>query len=337
MNSIRRPRPTALAWASALALAAVLSACGGGGGDGDDAGPPGTIDLSLANRDTAAHAAAAAALGLGGTDQLLNTASASTLVQREVAQALRGLRERPLGLIGPIDEPCLVSGISRMTIDDTNNNGYADLNELVTIQFIQCKDSADETVDGGIGVTLTQMSSESSFGGNITLDALTVVLASANQQHSTRLDGPMRMTYTESSPTVASFRLTASAPVTVTVSTPVFNDAVTLSAGFMQEAEIDVAALPPSGATTTPGRTTTRSSGRIASQAAGGEVTVVTTQPLVQYLVDPFPRSGRVDISGRTGSVGIQTLSTDEVQIDLDSNGDGAVDATTLQRWDWLI
>ena len=330
--SRRLNRSNKLAWASALALAAALSACGGGGGD-DDSGPPGTIDLSVANRDTVAHAVVAGAIGLGGTDVAVSGAG-SAAAQRQLAQSLRAVRERALAIAEPLDMACTVSGLTRTTVDDRDNDGLPSVGDVMTLQFLQCKDSVEDTIDGTTTITITQFS-DSGFAGSMQQTALAMVREDGGQQHSVTLNGAMQMTYSESSET-GTLRLVASGPVVATVSTPVFADTITLMSGYTQQTVVDTQAAPPTGGVT-PGRSSTTTAGRIASQAAAGEVTVATVDAIVQYADDEFARTGALEVTGRTGSLRITALSPTDVRLDLDSNGDGTVDATTTQRWDWLI
>ena len=332
--SSRITRSNRLAWASAVALAAVLAACGGGGGDGDDSGPPGTIDLTVANRDTVAHATAAGAMGLGGADRVVSVGG-SVATQRHVAQALRTTRERPLGVVGPINEPCLVSGSTITSLDDRDNDGVPSPGDALTIQFVQCKDSVEETVSGTMSLTITQLR-DTALGGSLRQDAFSVVREDAGQQHALTLTGTMQLSYTESSPDAATLRLVADGAVRANVSTPIFTDVVTLADGYVQESVIDLSVPPPPGSFT-PGRVSTTSSGRMNSQAAGGDVTVATTTPIAQYSDDEFPRAGVLLVTGRTGTLRISALSTVEVQLGLDTDGNGTTDVTTLERWDWLI
>jgi hypothetical protein len=331
--SRRLNRSNKLAWASALALAAALSACGGGGGD-DDSGPPGTIDLSIANRDTVAHAVVAGAIGLGGADAVVSGAG-SVAAQRHLAQSLRAVRERALGIIGFPDEACAVSGLTRTSLDDRDNDGLPSSGDVMTLQFLQCKDSVDETTDGTTTITITQFDA-SGLAGSMQQSALAMVREDGGQQHAVTLNGTMQITVSMSNPAVPTLRLVATGPVVATVSTPVFADTITLMSGYTQQTVVDTQAAPPTGGVT-PGRSSTTTAGRIASQAAAGEVTVATVDAIVQYADDEFARTGALEVTGRTGSLRITALSPTDVRLDLDSNGDGTVDATTTQRWDWLI
>lgn len=334
MSSRGRFRLHPIAGAGVLALAAVLAACGGGGGSDRDDVPAGTIDLTVANRDTVAHAAAAGAMGLGGADLVLSS-GASAASTRQLAQSLRSARERALGIIGPTVEPCAVSGSIVTTLDDRDNSGTMSVGDVMTMQYQQCKDSADETVDGRAVLTLTQLLSNG-MRGTMVQDPMAIVRDDGGQRHSNSMSGTMQITYTESSASVATLRLVGDGPNVAVVSTPVFADRVTLADGFVQETVFDTAAAPPPGGVM-PGRISTTTSGRIASQVAGGDFTVATTDPIVQYSDDAFPRAGSLRLIGRKGTLGITAVSASDVRLDLDAESDGTVELSTLQRWDWLI
>jgi hypothetical protein len=334
MSNRSRFRLVPLARACALTLAAVLTACGGGGGGGNDSGPPGSIDLSVANRDPVAHAAVAGAMGLGGADQVV-ASGASAVAPRQLAQSLRAVRERALGIVGPVTEPCAVSGSIVTSLDDRDNNGAMSVGDVMTMQYVQCKDSFEETVDGRTALTLTQVLSNG-IRGTMVQDPMTMVRDEGGQRHSNSMSGTMQITYTESSSSVGTLRLVCDGPNVAVVSTPVFADTVTLADGYLQESVFDTVAPPPPGGVL-PGRISTTTSGRIASQVAGGDFTVATTDPIVQYTDDAFPRAGSLRITGRKGTLGITAVSATDVRLDLDAESDGNVELSTLQRWDWLI
>jgi len=42
-------------------------------------------------------------------------------------------------------------------------------------------------------------------------------------------------------------------------------------------------------------------------------------------------------IRGRSGITCLQVLSTQQVQVDLDANGDGSLESSTPRSWDWLF
>ena len=119
------------------------------------------------------------------------------------------------------------------------------------------------------------------------------------------------------------------------VTTPVYSDTVTLLDGYTVDSNYDRTALPPGG--TVAGRTTSSASGKVASASAGGFVLVQTVEPIVQYDIDAYPRSGRLTAVGNTGSVQVTVLSTTQVRIELDADGNRSYEASKLVAWDQLL
>ena len=117
--------------------------------------------------------------------------------------------------------------------------------------------------------------------------------------------------------------------------TPGFSDTITLRAGYTIDSAYDSAVLPPGG--TVAGLTSTTASGQVASASAAGYVTVRTLQPMLQYDVDANPRSGQFEAVGKTGSLQATVLSTTQVQIDLDADGNGVFDASKVVLWSDLF
>jgi hypothetical protein len=152
---------------------------------------------------------------------------------------------------------------------------------------------------------------------------------------SASLDGGFNLTYTEPTSTTSVTRITVPNQLAMGATTPAYTDTVTLLDGYVVESTYDSQALPPGG--TTPGRTSSTATGPVASVAAGGFVRVTTLEPLVQYDVDDYPRSGRFEAVGVTGKLRATVLSVTQVQIELDANGDNTFEQTTTLPWTQLL
>jgi hypothetical protein len=122
--------------------------------------------------------------------------------------------------------------------------------------------------------------------------------------------------------------LSADGPVTALVLTHLpFDDTVTLQSGFIQGTTHDYSL----------GRSTSTLTGVMESATAGGSFAVSTLTPVELYDADRYPRAGAVQMRGSTGVMNLQILSTEQVQVELDANGDGIFESSTPQTWEWLF
>jgi hypothetical protein len=328
-----------------LALVTVAAGCGGGGG-GSDA--PGSVDVTPANQDQLARAAAIAAYGAfaGGALPVAGASgadrapapAASTRVAAVPAGAwtlslamLR--RERRTALLGPIQEPCAVSGSAAATLDDRDDNGVASVDDVLSVTFNACSDSVGEMMNGTLAMLLRSVSTTPrlSFEAAATMTALSFTLPG----HTARYDGDLALSYAETSATTETTRTVVEDRLEVRATATNYSDTFTLRAGHTIVSVYDAAALPPGGSV--PGLTTTTADGSVASASAGGYVAVTTLAPLLQYDVDAFPRSGHLDVVGKNGSLQLTVLDAGRVRIDLDANGDGAFDQSKTVDWDWIF
>jgi hypothetical protein len=338
-------REWAVGLAGGTAIALLLAGCGGGG-DGD--GPPiGSVDVTQANQDQLARAAAASAQGgfVSGNLLLAGSAGQSPLSLAGTARkallqtALSGSglarlgRARVTGVLAAVDQPCIVSGSASITLDDRDNSGAASPGDVVTAVFNTCSDIANEAVDGTLTLTLNAITTSPafSFSSSAVITALTLTLPG----HSARYDGDFTMSYSESSATLATTRMIVGSQLRVQATTANYSDTFSLHGGYLIESTYDAAALPPAG--TQPGLTTTTANGTVASALAGGYVVVTTLEPMLQYDMEAYPRGGHLDVVGKSGSLQLTVLPGGQVRIDLDANGDGAFDQTKTVDWDWIF
>jgi hypothetical protein len=308
-----------------------LGACGGGGND------PGETDVMIgitaSNRDTVAHATAAGAMGLSPTALIPITSGSAGVAWRQAfsvrVDKLSAQREHPLVVIPIIvDGPCQQSGSFSMSIDDRDNSGTANIGDVLTIVFKNCSDEPGATVDGTSHTTLTGFTQVPfSFTGRMTMSQMSAATAS----HSATVNGDMLIEYSEV-PTTSNERtkITAAGPVTVAVSTHLpFTDTVTMQDGFVVDDTHDGVLE----------RTVSTFTGSLKSAAAGGlvDVTTVGDSPITKYDADVYPRAGTLQVKGKTGTLKMTALSTDQVRLTLDENDDGLAESTETVAWDWLL
>ncbi len=306
-------------------LGVLMTACGGGGGD--DGGPMGSIDVSAANQDVLVRTGVIAIQGdvIGGALGIAGSPG-------RAAPLARGLRKHIAAVLAPEVEACFISGNTTSTLDDRDNSGAATVGDVLTYTYNDCVEVAGEVTNGTLTATYTQIDPATlTIAANVTTNNLTMVSSTRNA--SAQGDFSMRLQFAGISGDTLHIGVGNSLALAFT--TPRFSDTITLRAGYTIDSVYDATALPPGG--TVAGRTSTTASGQVASASAGGYVTVRTLQPMLQYNVDANPRSGQFEAVGKTGSLQATVLSTTQVQIDLDADGNGVFDASKVVLWSDLF
>ena len=77
--------------------------------------------------------------------------------------------------------------------------------------------------------------------------------------------------------------------------------------------------------------------GAVHSAALGGIVAVTTESSIASLDSEPYPNAGSVRIAGSQGVMRLTALSASQVQIDLDVAGDGSIESSVTDDWDWLF
>lgn len=313
-------RPIALGVFVALGLAG----CGGGGGGGSS--PVGDLTVTPANQDSVARggmvALQAGVLGGGGGVAVAGNAA---------SRVLAASRKRIAAVLPPEVGACTYGGSTSTVLDDRDNSGAESLGDIITVTYNGCSEVPGEVMDGSMAVSVTAVQGTNFpfvISGTVSTSSLRTQTATSSVTAQGGFDLVMRL----DSQTAGSLRISVPSAFTMAISTPGYTDTVTLRAGYVLDSAYDDAALPPGGAAVS-GRTSTSARGAVASAAAGGYVQVNTLQPFVQYNVDPYPRSGRFEALGKTGVLQATVLSTSQVQIDLDADGNGTFEATKTVNW----
>ena len=311
-----------------LAMLAGFAACGGGGG-GNDPGPVtgATIDISTTNRDSVAHAAVTGVWGLTlGTMAPLATGSSGSgrsmsvwlQSQRErVAGAVQ--RERVMAVIGPIVEPCLVSGSRTATWNDADNNGVLlSVGDVLTGVFDNCQDVAGETTNGTMVITVPSAT---------TLRMAMDQLSFDTTRHAIRLTGSVRLEDVSADTVQTTTEGLVTIAVTLKHLAPAFTDTVTLQEGFVTRE------------TRGNGETVSTFDGLLDSTAARGVVrlTTATNAPIRQFDAHDYPYTGMLQVKGKNSILQMTVLSADQVQLGLDADNDGSFESTSTVPWDWLL
>jgi len=312
---------------------AMLVACGGGGGGGEPVVLQ-KIDLTVANRDSVAHAVVGGALGIGGADVGLPGAVGAA-VQSRVKETAQSARARPM-LVASETFLCTVSGSFTLTIDDRDNNYQITPGDVITVVFNECWNTLSEMANGTMTMEITNVLSTTDFDARATFTSLSTEDRLQNQVHRVTLGGTMLATYREQSSSRNTMRLTTEGEFTVGLVTPVFSDTVTLASGFTQDIAEDTVAMPPSGSGG-PGRSVATVTGDLKSANAGGWVSVKTDEAVVSYAGDAFPRSGTLQVNGQKGEMHITAQDTVTVRCDLDDDDDGATEDSATVNWEWMV
>jgi hypothetical protein len=240
-------------------------------------------------------------------------------------------RTRAAAVQPPEVEDCTVSGTTTTIYDDRDNSGTPTPGDVATITYNDCVEVAGEVMNGTTVAVYTQVQLGTPFsvGARITTNDLRTQTAT----RSVTAQGGFDFLISAQSLFATSDSLRVSIPgaLALAITTPVYTDTVTLQAGYVLESSYDATAVPPGG--TVGGRTSTTASGRVSSAVAAGTVLVNTLQPFVQYDVDPYPRSGQFEVVGKTGSLQAVVLSTAQVEIDLDADGNGVFEASKTVAW----
>jgi hypothetical protein len=331
-----------------LAALGLLTACGGGGGDA----PPAAAQVSIgaSNQSNVARSAFAGTFALGdaqgtlSSDDRANALSASSpeatqaqaavvkVARRALAQALpqravaQSAMRRPQAVTS---EPygCNVSGTGNVTFDDRDNSLELSTGDVLTISFSQCRDDATAVINGALTLTLTSLTtgpSQTLIGATLAFQQISVVAGA----ESTTINGTVNATMTS---TLASMRVvltTGSAGLSATVSSPSYSDAIAYAPGFT----ID------STETFSPAEVVTIVNGGFSSTVIGGSVTVSTPQAIRHVVGNVYPSSGRVLVVGAGGTqLRITVLSTSQVQLELDADGNGSFEASSVVAWSTLL
>lgn len=313
-------------WLLNTVTAAILVTLGACGGGGDDPGVAPTIDISTVNRDSVVHAAVAGVWGLTlGVTAPLATGSSGVarsmpawlqMQSQWAADAVQ--RERPMAVIGPVVEQCAFGGSRSVTWDDADNNVTLSVGDVLTAVANNCQLVAGETTNGTMVITAL-----SATVGRVAMTQLSF----DTTRHAISLNGSVRLEDVSTD----TMQTTTEGPVTVAVTlkhlVPAFNDTVTLREGFVARETFGN------------GETVSTMDGMLDSAAAGGIVrlTTLTNTPIRQYDANDYPYTGALQIKGKNSTLQMTVLSTDQVRLDLDVDGNGSFEHTSAVTWDWLL
>lgn len=299
------------------------TACSGGGGSSGDG-------LAAITQNSAPAIAAAAMLGCDLSAEAADLAERS-LPDMQMQQAVkleapsRGGLEAPTlatsAPFGPDMENCTVDGDVTFSGDIADAGGTYAAGDTVTAAYDLCDEGAEGMLDGSIAITIMSLVGDilgAAF--DATLDLVVTQLALTLQDTFT-FDGDGVL---DIDTTVAGVTDTTLAGSRLKVDDgSVF---VTLR-DYMTSLVLDESVDPADY--------TLSANGRLGSSSFPGEVTYQTTQDFMGSG-DAHPDSGVMRITGASATMWLIAVDATNVDLEIDLNGDGSVDALIQTTWDAL-
>lgn len=313
----------------AICTTLALASCGGGSSfNGGSTETSTSLGLTSANVLTAASVSYRAAFASGDLANVGGNIGASAAAPGSAAPTdsmqLAGFLVSALQQIpfGPDTFPCVVSGSVTISGDIANPLTLT-AGDTFSIDATACDDGIGEIVDGLISMTVTDFSGDFLSGTYLLgmralLDSLQVTTAtdviSSTGDASIALD-------TSATPFVSASVSGASMMTSRNASTETLMS-------YATEQSVDAGITPPPYTLTSRGSVDS-------SQLAD----LVSYSTPVQFQGDgiDYPHTGELLMTGGNSSARLITLDNVNVRIELDSDGDGAVDVTVDTTWDALI
>lgn len=318
-------------WCVVTAAMLALAGCGGGGG-GDDAAPVTLATITTANAPQITSSVMAASLqggelasfaslspqSGGPTPLMAPVYSKVAAIQSAALDALRKHAQAVAHVpFGPEVTQCTDGGTA--TISGNVANPLAPgPNDTIVVEFAACVEG-DTTMNGRLSMRITSFSGNFdtetyAFGVDLQLVALQVAVAG------------------ETSTANGSIGVAVNSNAS-TETTTVTSSSITISEGGSSHTLRDYSSTRIVSA----GAYTLDVGGSLTSTDFSGTVTFDTTT-LLQGLDGEHPFAGRMLISGAGGAtVKVTVLDSTFVRLEVDSNGDGTVDATLDRAWSDLI
>ncbi|MGI9344358.1 MAG: hypothetical protein ACR2QV_16115 [Gammaproteobacteria bacterium] len=314
-----------------IAVITGLAGCGGGGGGGSAPTPVASAALTTANATVVAGATTDATLTSSTFDDLAGLgvlgspavaavqsgADASVTLAKNTARLQATTAEV---MVGPETISCDIGGTMTITAD-IQNPEMLTAGDTFTLSYVNCDFGQGPAVDGSISFTVTSfqgdlVSEQFVLGFSLQINNLQMAEAGDNLS----LDGDLTMsldtTGTLSSVSVSSNSLTLTDGV----------DTVSLTQ-YSTTADVDLSVFPEAF--------TLQSSGFLMSSDFDGEVQFNTTVAL-QGNGEGNPVSGELVITGANGAtITVIPLDAQNVRLELDLDGDGAVDPNGVVDLTW--
>ena len=318
----------------AAAGVTLLAACGGGSDDngGLTGGTPASEAATITSQNAPAIAGAVAEVAMGqGVFSSIFTpdlpiafgGAVSPVVKPVFSTAMKTAAPSQLYATTAGRENCAVSGTVDVQVN-VFNPAEPSINDSFIFDFENCDDGSGVVVDGGMTITIVTLGGDVASGNFlIGMQIDFTVFAVTENGETTTADGTINIEINTSNPPVTTISVSTSAFVTTSEGT---EEVLT---GFTVEIIEDASTFPVA--------VTVETSFTISSPTIGGEVTVTTSVALQSSGAD-YPFVGELRIEGANQAVIVMiALDANTVRLQIDIDGDGAVDETTDMSWDELL
>jgi hypothetical protein len=332
--------PTSRSVSAVLSLmsAALLVACGGGGG-GDSSGPTNTSAITSSNAQTVSAQALNGSTAVNGgatTGSSLVTGVSVTgettartgLVSAALQQIYRGLDARTSNLVTGITTSetvnCPVSGT--MTVGGTFASSTDLTNgDVLSITATNCVGSSGEKLNGGFSVKFSNLSG--TIGGSYTWSAtLGFTFTNFTLEENGEIsgsNGDMTLGYSQTNSSNSVSEINGSSLRSTLVKSSVTVVDETIKSYSIKDTQASTLYTETANFTFTDNQAATYSA-----------YTITTLAPFKRTGSTSYPYEGSVRITAGNGSKATVTaLSSTNVRIDVDSNGDGTTDQTINTTW----
>jgi hypothetical protein len=318
-----------------------LVACGGGGGGSTPAAVTPTATLTSANKNAVSQDTVSSSLLPISSVQTLTgarTINESAPVNFALAQiymlpnyiATGKAASVMVGAVQTQTRYCPVSGSLSLTVNDADNNGLASAGDSVTIAANACNDGTG-TVNGSINFAFNAASGDLNsnfFHGDLTMTLSSLTVSSG--QFNSSANGSINVTLSSSGANT----------LATTVSTP----SLSVSASYAGQTR-SMSLTNYSGSTS---RSPNATYGYVTSYSVNGSLTsssissqtisFATNSPFVTYPVNSYPSSGVLVITGAANSkIKLTAISSSQVNEELDANGDGIYEESSIVAWNSLM
>jgi hypothetical protein len=329
---------------ASLIGAILLVACGGGGGGGGNPGSSvSTAALTSSNQTVAAQDVASTTLSLFDSSELA-LGAVSTNESALYKEAFSHLDRLPIymrdavskatatGAVASQSYSCPYGGGFLASATDSDNNATISAGDIVSLTFNSCITSSG-TLTGSLGFRFDTLSG--TYGSVPYSVGLTMTfgnLGLSATAYSASLLGSITVAGSKTGEnafvqSISTTSLSASATyggnITRSRSLTSFtaSETRTADASYTYLSNYSLAG-------------TLTSSGFTGTQA----VSFSTPTPVVRRGTDMYPYTGVLRISGASNSaLRLTVISNSQVQEDLDANGDGTYEATTMVNWNTLL
>ena len=321
--------------ASALAL---LSACGGDDSPGQPSATP--LAITSTNQTDVARASvngplavslASGSLGGGGASaaSVADRSHAMGAALARVLQAAVGQRKgvasagAHASAVSSSSSACTDGGSLTTSFDDKDGNGQLTAGDVITAAFAQCADSSTFSINGTVVITLAATPTQTQLSAAAQFQNVTVV----DTGSTSTISGAVNLTETDTTTQSTTTLTVGGAGLAVGLSSTGYTDTLGFDAGTAFMTSLDNASESA----------TLSVNGGFSSHLLGGHVAITTSTPLFQANTDDYPSSGVVLVTGASGSKLLLTvISSSQVQLQLDANGDGSYESTSTVAWSTL-